>query len=143
MSHASNVISNMIEVNLVGGPEGFRKVKETLTRMGVATPSEKTLSQSAHILHSKGRYFICHFKEMFLLDGLASSITESDLARRNRIAQMLSDWNLIQVVDPKSLEPMGSPSVVKIIKHSEKDDWQLIPKYTMGKTLVTEGNFNE
>jgi hypothetical protein len=121
----------MVEVELLG-EEGFRKVKETLTRIGLASRTEKVLTQSAHILHRQGRYYICHFKELLALDGLRTDLSESDIARRNRIVQMLAEWGLVKVFDATMLEPMGSPNVVKVIKYADKDEWDLRTKYTIG-----------
>lgn len=132
MINAEQVIENMIEVKLISGEDGFVKVCETLTRMGVASKQENILSQTAHILHRRGKYYICHFKELLSLDGLRTDITDSDIARRNRIAQMLSDWNLVEIVNPHNLDPMGKPNVVMVIKHSEKRNWELRAKYTIG-----------
>lgn len=129
-----DVIDNMIEIELIGGPETFRKVRETLTRMGVASRHKNLLVQTAHILHRRGKYYICHFKEMFMLDGLDSKLEETDIARRNRIAKMLEEWNMIKVKDQRYLDPIASPSTVFVIKHSDKDDWQLTAKYTMGSS---------
>lgn len=126
-----DVIQDMVEVQPIG-EDGFRKVKETLMRIGLPAAQEKTLYQSCHILHRQGQYYICHFKEMFKLDGKASSLTDEDVSRRNRVVQMLMDWNLIQPVDQKMLEPLGRPGIVKVIKYSEKDDWSLIQKYAIG-----------
>lgn len=114
--------------------EDFLKVKETLTRIGVSSKKEKKLFQSCHILHKRGRYAIMHFKEMFLLDGLESDISEDDIARRNTIVRLLVEWGLLEVIDPEEYqEPQLSLARLKIISHSEKKDWQLIPKYHIGK----------
>jgi hypothetical protein len=114
--------------------EDFLKVKETLTRIGVSSKKEKKLFQSCHILHKRGRYAIMHFKEMFILDGLNSDISEDDLARRNTIVKLLVEWGLVQAVDPEEYEaPQLSLARLKIISHSEKKDWELIPKYHIGK----------
>lgn len=126
-----DVIQQMVEITPVGA-DGFRKIKETLMRIGLPSSQIKTLYQSAHILHRQGRYYICHFKEMFALDGKTNTLTEGDTERRNRIVQMLVDWNLIEPVDPSLIEPMGRPGIVKVIKYSDKDDWTLIAKYAIG-----------
>lgn len=126
-----DVLNGMVEVELLG-EEGFRKVKETLTRIGLASRTEKVLTQSAHILHRQGRYYICHFKELLALDGLRTDLSESDIARRNRIVQMLAEWGLVKVFEPSMLVPMGSPNVVKVIKYADKDEWDLRTKYTIG-----------
>lgn len=126
-----DVLNGMVEVELLG-EEGFRKVKETLTRIGLASRTEKVLTQSAHILHRQGRYYICHFKELLALDGLRTDLSESDISRRNRIVQMLVEWGLVKVYEPEMLVPMGSPNVVKVIKYADKDEWDLRTKYTIG-----------
>lgn len=114
--------------------EDFLKVKETLTRIGVSSKKEKKLFQSCHILHKRGKYAIMHFKEMFLLDGLTSDISDEDIARRNTIVKLLVEWNLLEVIDPEEYkEPQLSLARLKIIPHKEKQDWQLIPKYHIGK----------
>lgn len=114
--------------------DDFLKVRETLTRIGVASKKEKILYQSCHILHKQGRYAIVHFKELFSLDGKPTDITENDIARRNTVTNLLADWELIKIVDSaKTKDPIVSLSQVKIISHKEKADWQLIPKYNIGK----------
>jgi hypothetical protein len=114
--------------------EDFLKVKETLTRIGVSSKTDKKLYQSCHILHKRGRYAIMHFKEMFVLDGLDSDISEDDLGRRNTIVKLLVEWGLISALDPKSYEtPQLSLARLKIIPHKEKKEWTLIPKYHIGK----------
>jgi hypothetical protein len=122
-----------VEINLKN-KEDFLKVKETLTRIGVSSKKEKKLFQSCHILHKRGRYAIMHFKEMFLLDGLESDISNDDIGRRNTIVKLLVEWNLIDPVDPDEYkEPQISLARLKIIPHKEKQEWQLIPKYHIGK----------
>jgi hypothetical protein len=127
-------ITDLIEVTLAE-KDDFLKVKETLTRIGVASKKEKILYQSCHILHKQGKYYIVHFKELFALDGKTSDITENDLARRNAITNLLKDWGLVGVVNPKQLEEPEPIflSQIKIISHKEKSEWQLIPKYQIGK----------
>jgi len=123
--------SDMLEV-LLQEPDDFLKVRETLTRIGVASRKDKKLYQSCHILHKQGRYFIVHFKELFLLDGKKSNLEENDVSRRNTIATLLSDWGLIsfaQKDDSKELAPLRQ---IKIIPHKEKDQWELCPKYNIG-----------
>ena len=132
MISADDVINGMLEIEPKGGDDGFRKIKETLTRMGVPNREHNVLNQSAHILHRRGQYYICHFKELFALDGLRTDFDDSDKARRNRIAQMLEDWGLIEVLKKDQMQPMAHPSAVKVIRHSEKDQWTLQPKYTIG-----------
>ena len=114
--------------------EDFLKVKETLTRIGISSRTDKKLWQSCHILHKRGKYYICHFKEMFVLDGLSSDISEEDLGRRNVIVKLLVEWGLVTAVDEEEYkEPMIPLSKLKIISHKEKGDWQLIPKYHIGR----------
>ena len=123
--------SDMIEVRLKQ-PDDFLKVRETLTRIGVASRNEKKLYQSCHILHKQGRYYIVSFKELFLLDGKSSDFSENDMQRRNRITKLLSDWGLVEVVESERIENTCSMSQIKIIPHKEKSEWQLIPKYQIG-----------
>lgn len=115
--------------------DDFLKVKETLTRIGVASKKDKILYQSCHILHKKGRYVVIHFKELFALDGKDTDLSENDLARRNAIAKLLEDWGLVTVINKSQLEnpPPIFLSQVKIISHKEKNDWVLTPKYNVGK----------
>lgn len=114
--------------------EDFLKVKETLTRIGVSSKTEKKLYQSCHILHKRGRYAIMHFKEMFVLDGLDSDMSTDDLGRRNTIVKLLTEWGLINPIDSKKYaEPQLSLARLKIIPHKEKKDWTLVPKYHIGK----------
>jgi len=122
-----------VEVRLIK-EEDFLKVKETLTRIGVSSKTEKKLYQSCHILHKRGRYAIVHFKEMFILDGLDSDMSTDDLGRRNTIVKLLVEWGLVEAVDPiKYAEPQLSLARLKIIPHKDKKDWQLVPKYHIGK----------
>ena len=125
---------SMLEV-LLPEPDNFLKVRETLTRIGVASKKDKTLYQSCHILHKQGRYFIVHFKELFALDGKPTDLSENDLSRRNAIAQLLEDWGLVKIVNRKQVEnpPPIFLSQIKILSHKEKDDWDLVPKYNIGK----------
>ena len=123
--------SDMVEVTLKS-PDDFLKVRETLTRIGVASRSEKKLFQSCHILHKQGRYFIVSFKELFLLDGKTSDFSDNDVQRRNRITKLLSDWGLVDLVNESVIENVCSMSQIKIIPHKEKSEWQLIPKYQIG-----------
>lgn len=116
-------------------PEGFLLVKETLTRIGVASNRSKTLYQSAHILHKQNEYFICHFKDMFVLDGKSSDISDEDIARRNLIAKLLQDWKLITIINPEQLAVCAPISAVKILSHKEKEQWQLVSKYTIGNKV--------
>lgn len=126
-------LEELIQV-VLNEPDDFLKVKETLSRIGVASKKEKTLYQSCHILHKQGKYYIVHFKELFLLDGKKSDFDDEDKARRNTIANLLHEWNLCDLVNPsKSKEPVAPLSQVKIISHKEKSDWTLVAKYNIGK----------
>lgn len=125
-------MSSMLEVTLTD-PDDFLKVKETLTRIGVASKQERKLFQSCHILHKQGRYFIVHFKELFLLDGNKSNLEVNDVSRRNTIAQLLSDWNLVSLVQPINVDDCAPLRQIKIIPFREKSEWELCPKYTIGK----------
>jgi|SRR5210317_1183489 hypothetical protein len=123
---------SMLEVR-IDEPDDFLKIKETLTRIGVSSKREhNTLYQSCHILHKQGRYFIVHFKELFLLDGKPSNFSEDDLGRRNTIATLLSDWGLLEIVIPESAKPKVSLRAIKIISHRDKSEWNLETKYTIG-----------
>ena len=137
---------SMVEVRLKQ-PDDFLKVRETLTRIGVASRSEKKLYQSCHILHKQGRYYIVHFKELFLLDGKNSDFSDNDLQRRNRITKLLSDWGLVDVVNESCIEDASSISQIKILPHKEKAEWELIPKYSIGskkwETLTTQDSTNK
>ena len=126
--------NSMLEV-VLNEPDDFLKVRETLTRIGVASRKDKKLYQSCHILHKQGRYFIVHFKELFLLDGKKSDLEESDIARRNTIAQLMSDWGLITIDGNTKLDPLAPLRQIKIISFKDKDDWELCPKYNIGNKL--------
>ena len=123
--------TSMLEVTL-NEPDDFLKVRETLTRIGVASRKDNKLFQSCHILHKQGRYFIVHFKELFLLDGKKSNLEENDIARRNTIAQLMSDWGLISIEDNTKVEPLAPMRQIKIITFKEKTNWELCPKYNIG-----------
>ena len=123
--------ADMLEI-ILKEPDDFLKVRETLTRMGVASRKENKLFQSCHILHKQGRYFIVHFKELFLLDGKKSNLEEMDLLRRNTIAQLLADWGLVRIVDKEMVAECAPLRQVKIISHKEKEEWELCPKYNIG-----------
>lgn len=123
--------ADMLEITL-NEPDDFLKVRETLTRIGVASRKEQKLFQSCHILHKQGRYFIVHFKELFLLDGKKSNFEENDMLRRNTIAQLLCDWGLVSAVDPSKLREHAPLRQIKIISHKDKDQWELCPKYNIG-----------
>ena len=123
--------TSMLEISL-NEPDDFLKVRETLTRIGVASRKDKKLFQSCHILHKQGRYFIVHFKELFLLDGKKSNLEENDISRRNTIAQLMSDWGLITIQDKDKMTPMAPMRQIKIISFKEKNEWELCPKYNIG-----------
>jgi len=123
--------ADMVEVRL-NHPDDFLKVRETLTRIGVASRGEKKLYQSCHILHKQGKYFIVHFKELFLLDGKTSDFSPNDVQRRNRITKLLSDWGLVDVVLEESIEDLAPINQIKILPYKEKAEWNLIPKYSIG-----------
>ena len=121
---------NMLEIGL-NEPDDFLKVRETLSRMGVASRKERKLFQSCHILHKQGRYFLTHFKELFALDGKQTNLSENDIARRNTIANLLKDWGLISIMgDASECAPL---SQIKVLRFREKDDWELCTKYNIGK----------
>ena len=124
--------ATMLEVTL-NEPDDFLKVRETLTRIGVASRKDKKLYQSCHILHKQGRYFIVHFKELFLLDGKKSNLEENDVARRNTVATLISDWGLIDIVNKDQMEMIAPLRQIKIISFKEKNEWELCPKYNIGK----------
>ena len=123
--------SNMLEVTL-NEPDDFLKIRETLTRIGVASRKDNKLYQSCHILHKQGRYFIVHFKELFLLDGKKSNLEENDVGRRNTIATLMSDWGLLTVENKEQLQPIAPLRQIKIISFKDKDQWELCPKYNIG-----------
>jgi len=123
--------SHMVEIFL-SEPDDFLKVRETLTRIGVASRKEKKIYQSCHILHKQGRYFIVHFKELFALDGKHTNITLNDIQRRNRIAKLLSDWNLVEVADEKKISDVAPLNQIKVLSYKEKGEWLLEPKYNIG-----------
>jgi hypothetical protein len=125
------VPADMLEIHL-NEPDDFLKVKETLTRIGVASRKEQKLFQSCHILHKQGRYFIVHFKELFLLDGKKSNLEENDIARRNTIATLISDWGLISIEDASLAKPQAPMRQIKIISFKDKAQWELSPKYNIG-----------
>jgi hypothetical protein len=125
--------ANMLEVTL-NEPDDFLKIKETLTRIGVASRKDNKLYQSCHILHKQGRYFIVHFKELFLLDGKKSNLEENDVGRRNTIATLMSDWGLLTVVNKEQLQPTAPLRQIKIISFKDKDKWELCPKYNIGNS---------
>ena len=129
----NELLDSLIEVK-IAEEEDFLKIKETLTRIGVASRKEKKLYQSCHIFHKQFKYYIVHFKEMFLIDGKPSNFSEEDQGRRNKIIQLLQEWGLLKVVEPTNIEePIASMSQIKIINHKEKNDWTLEAKYNMGR----------
>ena len=124
--------SQMVEIRLKS-PDDFLKCRETLTRIGVASRNENKLYQSCHILHKQGKYFIVHFKELFLLDGKHSDFSENDMQRRNRITRLLSDWGLISIVDKIQIENLAPLNQIKVLSFKDKNDWTLESKYNIGR----------
>ncbi|HIJ10880.1 TPA: translational repressor RegA [Candidatus Woesearchaeota archaeon] len=130
-------VDDLVEITLKD-PDDFLKVKETLTRIGVSSKKGNTLFQSCHILHKRGKYYIIHFKELFALDGKPSSLVENDIARRNTITNLLDDWGLVDLVDPdRTREPTAPMSQIKIIRHDQKQEWNLEAKHNIGKRIKT------
>lgn len=126
-------LEELVQV-MLNEPDDFLKIKETLSRIGISSKKEKTLYQSCHILHKQGKYYIVHFKELFLLDGKFSNFDEEDKARRNTIANLLHEWKLCTLANPnKSKDPVAPLSQIKIISHKEKSEWSLVTKYNIGK----------
>jgi len=130
---------SMLEVTL-NEPDDFLKIRETLTRIGVASRKDQKLFQSCHILHKQGRYFIVHFKELFLLDGKPSSLLENDVQRRNTITTLLADWGLVTIVNPDSAKDLAPLRQIKVIPFKEKTQWELCPKYNIGNSNNGEKN---
>jgi hypothetical protein len=129
-------VDDLLEVSL-NKSDDFLKIKETLTRIGVSSKKEKKLYQSCHILHKKGKYYIVHFKELFSLDGLPSDIDENDIGRRNSITKLLEDWGLLKIVNPDKANSLMVPiNQFKILSHKEKTEWELCPKYHIGKKRI-------
>ena len=126
-----SAVESLVEVTLQS-QDDFLKVRETLTRIGVASRQGNKLFQSCHILHKQGRYFIVHFKELFLLDGRKANLEEGDIARRNSIATLLSDWGLVTVQNQEQLQPVAPLRQIKVISFKEKDEWELCAKYNIG-----------
>tara|TARA_Y100000033_G_scaffold50982_1_gene63131 strand:+ start:58 stop:492 length:435 start_codon:yes stop_codon:yes gene_type:complete len=125
--------ASMLEVSL-NEPDDFLKIRETLTRIGVASRKDQKLYQSCHILHKQGRYFIVHFKELFLLDGKPSNLVENDLERRNTIATLLADWGLVSIINPDASKNLAPLRQIKVIPFKEKTQWELCPKYNIGNS---------
>jgi hypothetical protein len=131
----------MVEV-ILNEPDDFLKVRETLTRIGVASRKEKKLYQSCHILHKQGRYYIVHFKELFALDGKHANLTVNDVQRRNRIACLLADWGLITVVKPEAVTNIAPLNQIKVLAYKDKGDWILEQKYNIGKKITKDDETN-
>jgi len=125
-------IESLVEITLKE-PDDFLKVKETLTRIGVASKKSNTLFQSCHILHKQGKYYIVHFKELFALDGKQTDLNEDDISRRNTIAKLLAEWDLVNIVSEQQIYPADSMSSIKVIPFSQKTEWELVAKYNIGK----------
>lgn len=132
--NTDHLIDGLVEVTLKE-EDNFLKVRETLTRIGVSSRKTKTIFQSCHILHKRGKYYIVHFKELFMLDGKPNNFSDDDVARRNAIVNLLVEWGLIDIVAPEKTkeQPIAPISQIKILSHKEKDDWSLVPKYNIGK----------
>ena len=133
MEHIDLSVEDLIEIT-IEEEDDFLKVRETLTRIGVSSRTENKLYQSCHILHKRGKYYIVHFKELFALDGLPTDISETDLGRRNTITSLLEEWGLLSIVDSSKVkEPKVSLAQIKIISYNDKKDWELVPKYHIGR----------
>jgi|TARA_Y100000310_G_scaffold141623_1_gene141091 hypothetical protein len=130
--------NDMLEITL-SEPDDFLKVRETLTRIGVASRKDNKLFQSCHILHKQGRYFIVHFKELFLLDGKPSNLVENDLQRRNTITTLLADWGLCSIVNQESAKDIAPLRQIKVISFKDKNEWELCPKYNIGNSPPKDG----
>ncbi len=134
----NELLDSLVEVK-IAEEEDFLKIKETLTRIGVASKKDKTLFQSCHILHKQGHYYLVHFKEMFMLDGKPTDFSEEDRGRRNTIANLLAEWGLVSLVDKsKSEEPLTPLNRIKIISYGEKSEWNLVAKYSLGKKRFSD-----
>ena len=134
-------IQDMLEVT-IKQPDDFLKVRETLTRIGVASRKDKTLFQSCHILHKQGKYYIVHFKELFALDGKTATLSENDIQRRNTIAILLQDWALIDIVKKEAAENKAPLSQIKVLPFKEKKEWTLSAKYNIGKKIIKDDETN-
>ena len=133
METTDKIVESLVEISL-NDPQDFLKIRETLTRVGVSSRVGNKLYQSCHILHKRGKYYITHFKELFALDGLPSKMTDDDYARRNTIVGLLAEWNLVKIVDEeKCQDPLASLRRIKIISHKNRHEWELIPKYHIGR----------
>ena len=126
-----NLIDNFVEV-LLKDQDDFLKIRETLTRIGISSPKERKLYQSCHILHKRGKYYVVHFKELFALDGKSTNFSEDDQLRRNTIANLLAEWELLTLVKPISEDQLCPLNQIKIISHKDKRDWELVAKYNIG-----------
>jgi 2-polyprenyl-6-methoxyphenol hydroxylase-like FAD-dependent oxidoreductase len=133
-----NWTPNMMVEVLLNEPDDFLKVRETLTRIGVASRKEKKLYQSCHILHKQGRYFLVHFKELFALDGKHANLTVNDIQRRNRIVQLIADWGLVTIVDPEKVTDIAPLNQIKVLAFKDKGEWQLETKYNIGAKKKVE-----
>ncbi len=127
-----SLVDSLVEVRL-GEQDDFLKVKETLTRIGVASRKDQSLYQSCHILHKQGKYYIVHFKELFMLDGKPNNFSDDDRKRRNAIAGLLEEWNLVKIVDPSKVEDKMAMNQIKILPYKEKSEWNLVTKYNIGR----------
>ncbi len=134
-------LEDMLEVT-IKQPDDFLKVRETLTRIGVASRKDKTLFQSCHILHKQGKYYIVHFKELFALDGKLATLSENDIQRRNTIAVLLADWALIDIVKKEAAENKAPLSQIKVLPFKEKKEWTLSAKYNIGKKIIKDDETN-
>ena len=131
-----SILESLVEVRL-RNDDDFLKVRETLTRIGVASKKEKKIFQSCHILHKQGKYYIVHFKELFALDGKPTNLSDDDIARRNTIANLLDEWELIELVQPEKTDiPVAPLNQIKILAFKEKDEWELVAKYNIGRKLT-------
>jgi len=129
----NDILHSLVEVK-IDGEESFLKIKETLTRIGVASRKENKLYQSCHIFHKQGHYYIVHFKEMFIIDGKPSNFSEEDMGRRNKIAELLQDWGLLKVIDEEKIkDPISPMNQIKVLNYKEKDQWVLEAKYQIGR----------
>jgi len=129
----NDILDSLVEVK-IDGEESFLKIKETLTRIGVASRKENKLYQSCHIFHKQGHYYIVHFKEMFIIDGKPSNFSDEDIGRRNKIAELLQDWGLLKIVNPEVIkDPIAPMNQIKVLNYKEKNEWTLEAKYQIGR----------